>query len=177
MFHRSLAILVVALALCVPNAHAQFLQPDFVLGFAIPNTRVDIVQFVTKGIVGPDRVETVALVVCTTRTMQVRFATNSTAGVAQARGIALAAILGFMQGRSADDIVKIVGRDMPVSIVVSNLQFPGGAFESEHVQAVAGQISAAVGHIALDTPPSLVNAELAAFQTASADLGASAKCQ
>jgi hypothetical protein len=45
------------------------------------------------------------------------------------------------------------------------------------VQAVANQLAAAVGHIAIDTPPSLVNPELAAFQTASADLGASAKCQ
>ena len=60
---------------------------------------------------------------------------------------------------------------MPLSIVASNLQVAGGAFESQHVQAVAQQLATAVGHIALDTPPSLVNPELAAFQIASADLG------
>src|SRR6266566_2793173 len=155
MFKRALIMLAVAFALIVSNARAQFLQPDFVFTFATSNTRVDVAQFVTKGIVGPDRVETVALVVCTTRTMQLKFSATSTAGIAQAHGLALAAILGFMQGRSADDIVKIVGPDMPVNIVVSNLQLPQGAFESEHVQAVAGQIAAAVRHIALDTPPSL----------------------
>jgi hypothetical protein len=176
MFHRALAVLAIASALTVSNAHAQFLQPDFVFTFATPNTRVDVAQFVTKGIVGPDRVETVGIVICASRALQVRFSTTSTAGIAQAHGVGLAAILGFMQGRSADDIVKIVGPDMPVSIVVSNLQLLKGAFEIEHVQAVADQLAAGVEHIALDTPPSLVNAELAAFQTASADLGASAKC-
>jgi hypothetical protein len=177
MYHRIVATLAVAFALTISNAHAQFLQPDFVFTFAAPNIRVDVAQFVTKGIVGPDRVETVGIVVCTSHSLQVKFSTTSTAGIAQAHGLALAAILGFMQGRSADDFVKIVGPDIPVSIVASNVQLPRGAFEIEHVQAVAEQLAAAVNHIALDTPPSLVNPELAAFQMASADMGASASCK
>ena len=182
MVHRTLALLAVAFTLSVSAAHAQSLQPDFVLTFATPSTRVDVLQFVTKGAFGgPDRVETLAGLTCDSHTLMVRFSTSSTAGIAAAHGAALAAILGFMQGRSEGDIAKIVGPDMPVSFATSYLQLPKGAFESDHVQAVADQLATAVGHISLDATANVisgvVSGEALAFQRASADLGASSRCQ
>ena len=175
MLKRTLMILAVACTLSASNARAQFLQPDFVFTFAAPNTRVDVLQYATKGIVGPDRVETVANIISGVNALQVRFSTTATAGIPTAHGAALAAILGFMQGRSADDIVKIVGPDIPLSIVAANLQSSGGPPESGHVQAVAEQLASAVAHIEMNAVTG--KQELMAFQSASADLGVNVGCK
>jgi hypothetical protein len=94
-----------------------------------------------------------------------------------AQGAALAAVLGFMNGLSPAEIAKIVGPDIPVSIVAPDHQLRGGPFETAHILAVAAQLETAVAHLAVDTPPSHLNQTFTAYQSASAELGAMVSCK
>jgi hypothetical protein len=122
---------------------------------------------------GPPRVKTIASVIDGGHTLRTTFLTSAPAGAQAGQGVALAAILGLMQGLTPAEIAGIVGQR--VGIVAPDLQARGGAFDSAQVLAVAAQLQTAVAHTPPDSTDKL-NRTLAAYLGASSALGAATFC-
>jgi len=177
--------LLFCLTLSADAARAlNFAGPDFHLNFTSPATHIMIQQqivgpgIVGPGIVGPGKVETVAITICTEQSLRTTFTTTSSQGAEAAQGYALAAILGYMQGLSTDDIVAVFAKIPGIvgpGIVGPGIVGPGFvAFGSDHVAAVSAQIESALQHIALDEGGK--SPALDAYNAASSALGAATSC-